>query len=355
MTQALRASIASDSRMRALGWNATLEASAAGFRDAGYRCARVAIDFGADLSLHTAAGEERAQLSAELYRDAREGDRVVVGDWVLLVGEPGKAEIVHRLARRSTFSRRRSGTGSSKDQVIAANVDVAFIVTDVEDFNVRRTERYLALVRGAGAEPVIILTKIDLHPDVHEQVEQLRAAARGVPVHAVSSSDSQGLDDLARYLTPGRTVCLLGSSGVGKSTLLNSLLGHEHLKTQATRADGRGRHTTSHRELVPLPTGALLIDNPGMREVGISEGEQGLGEAFSDISALAQECRFSDCSHDAEPECAVRAAARSGALAHERLASFRKLARERLPPPGTGASRADGSRGAGTRRTRRSA
>jgi ribosome biogenesis GTPase len=220
--------------------------------------------------------------------------------------------------------------------VIAANVDVAFIVTDVEDFNVRRTERYLALVRGAGAEPVILLNKIDLDADVHEQVAQLHAAARGVAVHPVSSSDGQGLDDLAPYLTPGRTVCLLGSSGVGKSTLLNSLLGHEHLKTQATRGDGRGRHTTSHRELVPLPSGALLIDNPGMREVGLSEGEQGLEEAFADISALAEECRFSDCSHDTEPECAVRAAAESGALAHERLASFRKLALERLPPRRTG-------------------
>jgi ribosome biogenesis GTPase len=193
---------------------------------------------------------------------------------------------------------------------------------------------------------VILLTKIDLDADVREQVAQLHAAARGVPVHPVSSSDGQGLDDLAPYLTPGRTVCLLGSSGVGKSTLLNSLLGHEHLKTQATRGDGRGRHTTSHRELVPLPTGALLIDNPGMREVGLLEGEQGLEEAFADISALAEECRFSDCSHDTEPECAVRAAAQGGALAHERLASFRKLALERLPPRRTGPSRANGSRGA---------
>ncbi len=346
MTQTLRASITSDNRLLALGWNATLEASAAGFHDAGYRRARVAIDFGADLSVRTAAGEERAPLSAELYRDARGGDRVVVGDWVLLVGESGKAEIVHRLARRSTFSRRRPGPGPGDEQVIAANVDVAFIVTDVDDFNVRRTERYLALVRGAGAEPVILLTKIDLDADVHEQVAQLHVAAPGVAVHAVSSSDGQGLDDLAPYLTPGRTVCLLGSSGVGKSTLLNSLLGHEHLKTQPTRGDGRGRHTTSHRELVPLPTGALLIDNPGMREVGLSEGEQGLEEAFADISALAEECRFSDCSHDTEPECAVRAAAQSGALGHERLASFRKLALERLPPRRTGPSRLDGSRGA---------
>ena len=315
-----------DGPLLALGWDVFLEADAAGFVEAGHRRARVAIDFGADLSVLTAEGEERAQLSAELYREARGGDRVVVGDWVLLAGEPGSAEIVHRLARRSTFSRHRPGTASG-EQVIAANVDVAFIATDARDFSVRRTERYLALVRAAGAEPVILLTKTDLDADVREQIAQLDIAARGVPVHPVSSSDGEGLDGLAPYLTPGRTVCLLGSSGVGKSTLLNRLLGQEHLRTQATRDDGRGRHTTSHRELVPLPNGALLIDNPGMREVGLTEGEQGLEDAFDDISALAEDCRFSDCSHDAEPDCAVRAAG----LPDERVASFRKLARERLP------------------------
>jgi ribosome biogenesis GTPase len=315
-----------DSRLRALGWTASLEQDVARFRDTGCRRARVAIDFGADLAVRTASGEERAQLSPDLYRDARGGDRVVVGDWVLVAGDPGSAEIVHRLGRRSKFSRRRPGADPAAEQVIAANVDVAFIVTDVPDFNIRRIERYVALVRAAGAEPVILLTKIDLDADVLDQVAQLNAAAPGVPVHLVSSKDGQGLDEVARYLTVGRTVCLLGSSGVGKSTLLNRLLGRERLRTRSTRRNGTGRHTTSRRELVPLPTGANLIDNPGLREVGLVESEQGDEDAFADISALAEKCRFSDCSHDAEPDCAVREAAELGSLAGERLASFRTLA-----------------------------
>ena len=329
MTRALRP--ADDSRLRALGWTASLEREASGLGDAGCRPARVAIDFGAGLAIRTASGEERAQLSPELYRDARDGDRVVVGDWVLVAGKPESAEIVHRLRRRSTFSRRRPGADPTAEQVIAANVDVALIVTDAAGLNVRRIERYVALVDAAGVKPVILLTKIDLGVDVHKRLVQLQSAAPGVPVHPVSSKDGQGLGEVARYLTLGRTVCLLGSSGVGKSTLLNRLLGQERLRTRSTRRDGLGRHTTSHRELVPLPGGALLIDNPGMRQVGLVESEQGGEERFPDISALAAECRFGDCSHDAEPDCAVREAAESGALAGERLASFRRLGHGKFP------------------------
>jgi ribosome biogenesis GTPase len=342
MTQALRP--VDDSRLCALGWTASLEQDVAGFRATGCRRARVAIDFGADLAVRTASGEERAQLSPRLYRNARGGDRVVVGDWVLLAGEPGSAEIVHRLRRRSMFSRRRPGSDRGAEQAIAANVDVAFVVTDSADLNVRRIERYVALVRAAGAKPVIVLTKIDLDRNVREQVAQLESTAPGVPVHPVSSNDGHGLAELARYLTLGRTVCLLGSSGVGKSTLLNRLLGHERLKTQSTRRDGSGRHTTSHRELVPLPTGALLIDNPGMREVGLPGGEEGLEEGFADISALAEHCRFSDCSHDAEPDCAVREAAETGALPRERLVSFRRLSQGQLRRGGIGAAASSRSR-----------
>src|SRR5438477_12225289 len=187
MTQALRA--VDDSRLRALGWTASLEQDVTGLRDPALRRARVAIDFGADLAVRTASGEERAQLSPELYRDARGGDRVVVGDWVLLSGKPGRAEIVHRLGRRSRFSRRRPGTDPTSEQVIAANVDVAFIVTDAADFNVRRIERYVALVHAAGVQPVILLTKFDLDADVREQVAELSSAAPGVPVHPLSSKD----------------------------------------------------------------------------------------------------------------------------------------------------------------------
>jgi ribosome biogenesis GTPase len=329
MTRTLRP--VDDGSLCALGWTASLEQDVAGFGGTAYRRARVAIDFGADLAVRTASGEERAKLSPELYRAARGGDRVVVGDWVLLAGEPERAEIVHRLRRRSTLSRRRPGADPTTEQVIAANVDVAFILSDVADLNVRRIERYVTLVGAAGVKPVILLTKLDLDADVGEQVRQLGSAAPGVPVHTVSSKDGQGLGELARYLTPGRTVCMLGSSGVGKSTLLNRLLGHERLKTQSTRRDGSGRHTTSHRELVQLPAGALLIDNPGMREVGLMESELDSEAGFADISALAEDCRFSDCNHDAEPDCAVREASETGALTVERLAGFRRLAHAQLP------------------------
>jgi ribosome biogenesis GTPase len=214
---------------------------------------------------------------------------------VLLAGKPGNAENVRRLERRSKLSRRRPGPDPTAEQVIAANVDVAFIVTDVADLNLRRIERYIALVRASDVEPVILLSKIDLDVDARDQIAQLSAAAPGVPVHLVSSKDGQGLDQIVRYLRPGRTICLLGSSGVGKSTLLNRLSGGERLKTQATRRDGTGRHTTSHRELVPLPTGALLIDSLGLRKLDSRRASSRGEDAFSDISALADECRFRDC------------------------------------------------------------
>lgn len=317
-----------DARLGALGWTEEREHAFARSRRAGHRPGRVVIDFGAELCLRTAEGEERAQLSGRLYRDARRGDRVVVGDWVRLEGERGNAEIVERLSRSTTFSRRRAGADQACEQVIAANVDTAFIVTEARDFNARRLERYLALVRSTRAEPAILLTKIDLYPDTRDQVSSLTAVAPGVPVHAVSSETGEGFDELASYLTPGRTVCLLGSSGVGKSTLVNRLLGRQHLQTEATRRDGRGRHTTTRRELVPLASGALLIDNPGMREVGLWEAEQGVEETFADVSELAEHCRFRDCSHEQEPRCAVREAVRTGRLARDRLASFRTLTRE---------------------------
>jgi ribosome biogenesis GTPase len=317
-----------DLALAGLGWTGERETAFSPLRSAGCRPGRVVIDFGADLAVRTAAGEERAQLSAALYRAARGGDRVVVGDWVALQGELGKASIVERLARDATFSRLRPGADASREQVIAANVDTAFIVTHARDFNARRLERYLALVAAAGAEPAIVFTKIDLYPREPEQWSELAAVAPGVPVYAVSSETGEGFEEFQSRLEPGRTVCLLGSSGVGKSTLLNRLLGRERLATSETRRDGRGRHTTTHRELVPLSSGALLIDNPGMREVGLWDAEEGIEEAFADVSMLADECRFRDCDHEREPGCAVREAVRSGRLARERLASFRTLALE---------------------------
>ena len=287
------------------------------------------IDFGVELCILTASGEERAALAPDLYRQARRGDRPVVGDWVALAGEPGGLLVVERLARRSKFTRLRAGTEQgAREQVIAANVDTAFLVTDARDFSPGRIERYLTIACEAGAEPVIVVTKLDLYPDVLDLLSELQSLAPHVAVHPVSSETGAGLEQLDGYLGRGRTICVLGSSGVGKSTLANRLLGYEHLRTGRERRDGAGRHTTTHRELVSLPGGALLIDNPGMREVGLWEAEHGVDETFDDVASLAGGCRFHDCRHGAEPGCAVQAAVQHGQLRPERLASFRKLTSE---------------------------
>lgn len=321
--------------MSALGWTADLEVAFVALERAGLRAGRVAIDFGASLRVLTAAGEEEVGLAPDVYRRARSGERPVVGDWVALAGSPGNALVVERLARTSTFTRRRAGSeGVARRQVIAANVDTAFLVTDARDFSPRRIERYLAIAREASAEPVIVVTKIDLYPDVLDLLSELWALAPDVAVHPVSSVTGAGFEGLDCYLEPGRTICLVGSSGVGKSTLVNRLLGREHLRTGQERRDGAGRHTTTRRELVSLPAGGLLIDNPGMREVGLWQAEDGVEKAFDDVASLAEGCRFADCRHDSEPGCAVQAAVRQGALAQERLASFLELASElRSPGP----------------------
>jgi ribosome biogenesis GTPase len=250
-----------ETRLSALGWTAELDAAFAPFERNGLRAGRLASDFGVALRVVTAFGEEQAALAPDLYRQARRGERPVVGDWVALAGESGPPRIVERLARRSMFIRRGAGTEqAAREQVIAANVDTGFVVTDPRDFNVRRLERYLAIVREAGAEAVIVLTKLDLHPDLPDLRSDLHALAGGMAICPVSSETGAGFEQLDRYLGRGRTICLLGSSGVGKSTLVNHLLGHEHLRTRPQRRGGAGRHTTTHRELVSLPGGALLID-----------------------------------------------------------------------------------------------
>jgi ribosome biogenesis GTPase / thiamine phosphate phosphatase len=266
----------------------------------------------------------------ELRGIPRDAVHPAVGDWVAarpLAGED-KAAIEAILPRRTVFSRKEPWL-RTEEQVVAANVDTLFLVQGLgHDFNVRRLERYLTAAWESGAEPVIVLTKTDLYDDVAGAVEEAEAIAFGVPVHALSSVTGEGLEQLDPHLSPGRTVALLGSSGVGKSTLVNRLLGQERLATQELRADGRGRHTTSHRELVPLPSGALLVDTPGMRELQLWAGEVSLETSFADVAELATQCRFADCAHSAEPGCAVRAALAEGRLDPERWDSYRKLQRE---------------------------
>jgi ribosome biogenesis GTPase len=213
--------------------------------------------------------------------------------------------------------------------VLAANLDVVFIVSSLnEDLNLRRLERYLTLAWESGATPVILLTKADLHPDPDAAAAEVGTIAYGVPVHPLSARTGAGVAAVREHLLPGVTAALLGSSGVGKSTLVNTLTGEELLATQAIRDDGRGRHTTTRRELVVLPGGGLVIDTPGLRELQLWEADEGLEEAFEDVAELAAQCRFSDCAHETEPGCAIQAALEDGRLTHERWESYVKLQRE---------------------------
>ncbi len=268
-------------------------------------------------------GTLRAELDARL-------DAPAVGDWVAVRPTTSLTIVEALLPRRSAFVRQRAGT-AVEAQVLAANIDVALIATAVVgDLNPRRLERYLTLAWESGATPVVLLTKTDLAADDVLAAAELavHAAAPGVEVVVLSAHTGQGLDRLADFLLPACTAVIIGSSGVGKSTLVNALLGTNRLSTADVLADGRGRHTTTHRELVRLASGALLIDTPGMRELQLWSDGEGLAVSFADIDALAAECRFSDCAHGAEPGCTVRAAAESGALDVERLANYFKLRRE---------------------------
>ncbi len=256
---------------------------------------------------------------------------VAVGDWVMATHRATEtsAAIEAVLPRRTTFARQTPGGYAGEKQIIAANVDVIFLVTGLDqDFNLRRLERYLALVRESGAAPVVVLTKKDIAADAAAMVQQTTDVMGGVPVHAVSALSGDGVDGLRGYLLPHRTVALLGSSGVGKSTLANLLLGNGTLAVGVVKSDGKGRHTTSRRELIRVPGGGLILDTPGLREIQLTEGAS-VAEAFEDIEALAPGCKFSDCRHVTEPGCAVRTAAESGALPDARYQSFLKLQSER--------------------------
>ncbi|MFW5436533.1 ribosome small subunit-dependent GTPase A [Paenibacillus apiarius] len=275
---------------------------------------------------------------AELSGQARAGmlalsDWPCVGDWVAIAPRPaeGRATIAGVLPRRSLFARKVAGNRRDA-QVVAANADVALLVTAMtSDFEPRRLERYAALAWDSGAMPAVVLTKADAAEDPAAFVAEAMRTVPGADVFAVSALTGAGLERLQALLAPGTTVVLVGSSGVGKSTLANALAGGERMATQAVREnDGRGRHTTTHRELLPLSGGAWLIDTPGMREVGMIavDGGSGLEHAFEDIEALASACRFSNCSHQHEPGCAVQEAIASGELEAERLRGYHKLQRE---------------------------
>ena len=320
------------STLQDLGWDDQLATEFEPHRDAGLTPGRVVVQHRGVYVVQTEAGELRANTSGRLSHDAAgAGDLPAVGDWVAVAARPeeGTGTIQAVLPRRTKFSRKVALT-ASEEQVLAANVDIVFLLTSLnEDLNLRRLERYLTLAWESGARPVVVLTKTDLAADVALRVLEVEAIAFGVPVHAISSITGDGLDVVRSYLEPGRTIALLGSSGVGKSTLVNTLAGREVLAVREIReADGEGRHTTTHRQLVLLPGGGLVLDTPGMRELQLWESADGLGEAFSDIEELAASCRFNDCAHRSEPGCAVQAALDDGTLDFGRWTSYKKLQRE---------------------------
>jgi ribosome biogenesis GTPase len=316
--------------LHSIGWTERLETAFAPYRAQALEPARVAREERGRYQLLFDERESAGELAGRLRHEARSrADLPAVGDWVAVRPHATGAVIVAVLPRASAFMRKVAGE-TTEEQVVAANVDTVFLVSGLDlDFNPRRIERYLAAAWESGAEPVVVLNKADLAGDPEARTAEVEAIAPGTPVVTVSARERRGLDALAPWLGAGRTVALLGSSGVGKSTLINALLGEERQATGPVREDdSRGRHTTTHRELVALPAGALLLDTPGMRELQLWGDEAGLAEAFSDIAALAAECRFRDCGHAEEPGCAVRAAVERGALDAGRLASWHKLQRE---------------------------
>ncbi len=303
-----------------LGWNSSL----ADALEAHQVPARVAVQHRGQYVVYAEHGELRVRLPGRFHH---EGIDVAVGDWVA-VADDSVVQAV--LPRHSSIVRNAAGLTTTA-QTLAANVDVAFVVTSLgPDVEPRRIERYLVSIWESGAAPEIVLTKADRTDDPWPLVAEVESVALGVPVHVVSAVTGQGCDALRARLTPGSTAVLLGSSGVGKSTLVNRWVGEELLATQETRTDDdEGRHTTSHRELIRLPGGGMVIDTPGLRELQLWDvGGDALEATFSDVEALASDCRFNDCSHTREPDCAVLAALATGELPGARFDSWRKLQKE---------------------------
>ncbi|GMQ57640.1 ribosome small subunit-dependent GTPase A [Vallitalea sediminicola] len=316
------------------GWNQDLEERFETYYNKGLIPARILVENRGMYKVITEHGELSGINSGKLYYETDKESLPTVGDWVAVTPIDGEDKVViqHVLPRKSQFVRKIAGS-TIEGQVVAANFDYVFIVASLNNnFNINRLERYLTIAWESGAEPVIILSKADLCDNTDERMIEVENIAFGVSTYAISSLEGIGISQIKKYFQKGKTSVVLGSSGVGKSTLINTLCGEEILKVnEAREGDDRGRHTTTHRQLIILEDGGMVIDTPGMRELGLwSEGEDGnaLSDTFSDIDELSKKCRFRDCTHTNEPGCVVIQAIENGELERERLDNFNKLKRE---------------------------
>ncbi|WLR58603.1 ribosome small subunit-dependent GTPase A [Pseudalkalibacillus hwajinpoensis] len=313
-----------------LGWNSYFEENYQAMAEDGLIPARVKMEHRGGYSVSTGESSYVAELSGKFRFEVTQRDALpAVGDWVLITPKSENKAIIHQLLpRKSKFSRKIAGT-TTEEQIIVANVDTVFLVNALnQDFNPSRIERYLVMAWESGANPVIVLSKADLCDNVMEKVNALTGVAVGVPIHVVSSATEIGIDELTPYLIEGKTTALLGSSGAGKSTLINKLYGQDIQVVQDIREeDGKGKHTTTSRELISLHTGGVLIDTPGMREIQLWETNN-LSQSFPDIESYAEQCYFRDCKHEGEPKCAVRNAISDGTLEERRFENYKKFNRE---------------------------
>jgi ribosome biogenesis GTPase len=321
-----RSSTLLDSTLAALGWTDELEAAFTIHSERGFEPARVVAEHRGGYYVRGVRGDRLASARGRLRDDEIWGGMPAVGDWVAVCDAPGDGAAIEALLPRRTKFSRKTPWLKAEEHILVANVDTVFLVAGLDqDFNARRLERYLTAAWDSGADPVVVLTKLDLCEDLRK-IDEAEAVAIGVPVLAVSNVTGHGIDEVRALLSPAKTFALLGSSGAGKSTLVNRLAGRTLMPTGDLRRDGRGRHTTRHRQLLVLRDGSILVDTPGLRELQIWEGD--VDSAFADVAELASQCRFNDCAHETEPDCAVREALENGTLDPARWASYRKLQRE---------------------------
>ena len=318
--------------LKQLGWNQYFEEAFKPYQNKEYTVGRIALEHKGMYRVFSEDGNLLAEVTGKMRHEAKESsDFPAVGDWVVISSrkEEQKATIHAVLPRKSKFSRKKAGL-TTEEQIVASNIDTVFLVNALNtDFNTRRIERYLLLAWESGANPVIILSKSDLCEDIARKMEEVERVALGVPIHAISAEQRDGLDQLAPYIQEGKTIALLGSSGTGKSTLTNVLYGDTIQEVKSIREDDdKGRHTTTHRELVILRNGGIIIDTPGMRELQLWDADEGISHSFSDVEELTAQCKFTDCKHKSEPGCAVQEALSNGVLNEERFASYLKLQRE---------------------------